>query len=587
MPIFSRTPPQHIHHSGSSGTPVRSTHRLDRDPPLDSQHDAGNQAVQPLLAQAGDVVRTPGKPLDPTVRAGAEARLGWDFSRVRVHDDQAAAASADAAGARAYTVGSHIAFGRGEYRPHDQSGRRIMLHELVHVAQQGDQPALQPEPRLITRPQDQAECEAHDIANNTDMVPSLQPSHRTAVPSLARYPKEGQDLQERKSEALQHGQNPDDLPPRTDPLEPLKKEAERLGPIPAPPPEPTIPGNDAQQQKAIPLVNSRDLFEQPEIQRRLQAAAADAEARERAKPGGKVTHSVDSLMSFWEDHFVDSVDYILYKRGVPMTRKQMMERLEKEEKKLIKANPPDLIDQIETLREKLGAEWKAKVQLAADRFVVVAENEAKFATVHQNAASVRVQGLPDTMEPATSAAAHPGVIQKGSADVAESVVTFMEAVQKESKIKAEAENYDKHELGSDWLGGDPAHVGHYSFDVHLDDFMKKTADGFYDRNAVAEYFFAVDRAAKATGMEWVAYYNDFEVAKNVNEKLGGLHVGFSGGGGHPPFQKGSFHHGPQPYILHIHFNIMPIKLKEKFDQQVALKKLVSRILPFLEHFNPR
>jgi hypothetical protein len=87
-------------------------------------------------------------------------------------------------------------------------------------------------------------------------------------------------------------------------------------------------------------------------------------------------------------------------------------------------------------------------------------------------------------------------------------------------------------------------------------------------------------------MAWVAFYNDFEVAKTVNEKLGGLHAGFSGGG-HPPFQKGSFHHGPEPYILHIHFNIMPIKLKETFDQQVALKKIVNKILPFLEHFNPR
>jgi hypothetical protein len=307
-------------------------------------------------------------------------------------------------------------------------------------------------------------------------------------------------------------------------------------------------------------------------------------------------------MSYWEDHFVDSVHYILNVRGMPprgITRKKTVEYLEKEEKKLIEANPPDLIAQIETLRENLGAEWLAKVQFAADRFVLVAENEAKFLTIHQNAAGVRVWGLPSTMEPATPAAAHPGVIQqqeeKNRADVAQSVVTFMEAVQKASKdskntqarsagVKAEAENYPRHELGSPWLGGDPTHVGHYSFDVHLD--ITKTPEGFYDRDAVVEYFFAVDRAAKATGMEWNAEYNDFEVEKTVNENLGGLHVGFSGGGGHPPFEKGAFHHGPEPYILHIHFNIMPLKLKEKYDQQVALKKLVNWALPYIEYFNP-
>ena len=385
--------------------------------------------------------------------------------------------------------------------------------------------------------------------------------------------------------------DPYNLPPKSDPLKSLKEEARKHpDPIPAVQLVPTIPGSDSQQQEAIPLINARDLFEQPEIQRRLRAGAADAEAREAAKPGGKVSHSVAALMSYWEDRFVDSVDYILLKRGLPpgrITRAKMVQHLEAEEQKLIKANSPDLIEEVDTLRKNLGAEWQSMVQLAADRFVVIAENEAKFLTVHQDAAAVRVWGLPDTMEPTTSATEHKGVIQAGSADVANSVVTFMDAVQKESKIKAEAENYPQHELGNPWLGGDPTHVGKYSFDVHLDGYIKKTADGFYDRAAVVQYFFAVDRAAKATAMEWVAFYNDFEVAKEVNEKLGGLHIGFSGGGGAPPFEKGSFHHGPAPYVLHIHLNIMPLKLKEKFDQQMALKKIVKWALPFLEHFNPR
>jgi hypothetical protein len=82
-----------------------------------------------------DVVRTPGRPLDAPTRATMEARLGHDFSRVRVHDDTRAAASAQAVGALAYTVGRDIVFGAGRYAPGTAEGARTLAHELVHVAQ--------------------------------------------------------------------------------------------------------------------------------------------------------------------------------------------------------------------------------------------------------------------------------------------------------------------------------------------------------------------------------------------------------------------------------------------------------------------
>lgn len=77
-----------------------------------------------------DVLSTTGKPLAPPVRARMETRFGHDFSRVRVHDDERAARSADAVQARAYTVGTHVVFGRGE---RDAS---LLAHELTHVVQQ-------------------------------------------------------------------------------------------------------------------------------------------------------------------------------------------------------------------------------------------------------------------------------------------------------------------------------------------------------------------------------------------------------------------------------------------------------------------
>ncbi|WP_344874886.1 eCIS core domain-containing protein [Allokutzneria multivorans] len=82
-----------------------------------------------------DVLRTPGLPLEDTARQVMEARLGKDFSQVRVHTDQQAADSAGAVGANAYTVGDHIAFAPGQYRPGSAAGDRLLAHELTHVVQ--------------------------------------------------------------------------------------------------------------------------------------------------------------------------------------------------------------------------------------------------------------------------------------------------------------------------------------------------------------------------------------------------------------------------------------------------------------------
>ncbi len=60
-----------------------------------------------------DVLRSPGQPLDPSTRAFMEPRFGYDFSRVRVHDDSRAAKSAEAVNAQAYTVGNQLVFGAG------------------------------------------------------------------------------------------------------------------------------------------------------------------------------------------------------------------------------------------------------------------------------------------------------------------------------------------------------------------------------------------------------------------------------------------------------------------------------------------
>jgi hypothetical protein len=83
-----------------------------------------------------DALRSPGQPLDRRTRAFMEPRFGHDFSQVRVHTDAKAAASAAALDAIAYAGGRHIVFGADQYAPGSTEGRRLLAHELAHVAQQ-------------------------------------------------------------------------------------------------------------------------------------------------------------------------------------------------------------------------------------------------------------------------------------------------------------------------------------------------------------------------------------------------------------------------------------------------------------------
>ena len=81
-------------------------------------------------------LRSPSTPLTGETRCLMEAHFGHDFGAVRVHTDRRAAASAEAAGALAYTVGAHIVFGAGQYAPEAPAGRALLAHELAHTIQQ-------------------------------------------------------------------------------------------------------------------------------------------------------------------------------------------------------------------------------------------------------------------------------------------------------------------------------------------------------------------------------------------------------------------------------------------------------------------
>ncbi|MDV5144353.1 DUF4157 domain-containing protein [Streptomyces sp. SBC-4] len=103
------------------------------------QHGAGcghQQTERPQVQRSAvhDVLRGGGRPLDVATRTDMEARLGADFSDVRLHTGSAAKASAAEVGARAYTSGSHVVIGDGGADKH------TLAHELTHVIQQRQGP---------------------------------------------------------------------------------------------------------------------------------------------------------------------------------------------------------------------------------------------------------------------------------------------------------------------------------------------------------------------------------------------------------------------------------------------------------------
>jgi Domain of unknown function (DUF4157) len=134
---------------------------------------ATSTAVVDRLARA----QSGGELLATGTRHSMEAAFGLDFSRVRVHHDSEAAQLSHQLSALAFTHGSHIYFERGKYDPDGSSGKRLLAHELTHIAQQGQAapksgcdaaltaPAVQTAPPAIQRAAAWAAAVVHETNN--------------------------------------------------------------------------------------------------------------------------------------------------------------------------------------------------------------------------------------------------------------------------------------------------------------------------------------------------------------------------------------------------------------------------------------
>jgi Domain of unknown function (DUF4157) len=121
--------------------------------------------VHPDVEQAIALAHGGGRPLERSLSQRLENSGGGALDDVRVHVGPQAEQLARAVEARAFTVGSDIFFGAGEYRPGTADGDQLIAHEVAHVAQQRGAPAGGP--LTVTEPGDAFEREAEAFARGS------------------------------------------------------------------------------------------------------------------------------------------------------------------------------------------------------------------------------------------------------------------------------------------------------------------------------------------------------------------------------------------------------------------------------------
>ena len=92
------------------------------------------QRAAAVSTEAAPAPTGTGSQLPGPLQAKMDGAFNFDFSAVRVHEGDQAAAM----GAVAYTQGADLHFSRGQYDPGSRSGQELIGHELAHVVQQSE-----------------------------------------------------------------------------------------------------------------------------------------------------------------------------------------------------------------------------------------------------------------------------------------------------------------------------------------------------------------------------------------------------------------------------------------------------------------
>jgi hypothetical protein len=163
-PLVPGTQPLSLHMRDADRIPATETTDKDKkeEIPVQRMAERAYDNEQEAAPEIESVISSSGRPLDRETRRYMEPRIGFDFSKVRIHTDSCAAASAKSLNPRAYTVGNNIAFGAGRFAPNTMEGRRLLAHELTHTVQLArSQPHVDVLP--AGKPRDKFEIEANEF----------------------------------------------------------------------------------------------------------------------------------------------------------------------------------------------------------------------------------------------------------------------------------------------------------------------------------------------------------------------------------------------------------------------------------------
>lgn len=189
-------------HAGSASA-------LSAEEVLTLQRTIGNAATARVIEQqhvdgvgvqrsVHDVLGSPGRPLDAPLRAEMEARLGADFTDVRLHTDTTAQRSATELDAHAYTSGNHVVIGPGATDKH------TLAHELTHVIQQRQGPVTGTDIGAGVSVSDPADHFERAAAANADRVMSGPvPAQRHAATTPAGVATEAPVVQRKGGEEIE------------------------------------------------------------------------------------------------------------------------------------------------------------------------------------------------------------------------------------------------------------------------------------------------------------------------------------------------------------------------------------------------
>jgi hypothetical protein len=96
---------------------------------------SGRPVPEPLESEL-EASRGRGRDLPQATRQTLQPYFDGDLRSVRVHDDNGAHKMASDLGAEAFALGSDVYFAAGQFSPDSSAGRRLLVHELAHTAQQ-------------------------------------------------------------------------------------------------------------------------------------------------------------------------------------------------------------------------------------------------------------------------------------------------------------------------------------------------------------------------------------------------------------------------------------------------------------------